>query len=625
MKPSGKEHYLKIRPGGGIYNIKPVDKNINILKTLTDRGIMNSICSKNDKEQAEEILKKLNVWDYFIFPHINWNSKGPEIKELINEANLRDENVLFIDDNHLNLEEAKYYCKDIKTASPDILEILLSFDALKGKDDSEHTRLKQYKVLEKKNEACKKFNDNLDFLRSSNIQIDIKNIENSNLERVLEMITRTNQLNFTKKRIDSEMLSELIKNPEYENKIIYVKDNFGDYGLSGFYSYNKNSKSLEHFLFSCRILNLGVEQYVYSKLNFPQIEIINPVAYTLKNDYTPDWIKETEISGEDNIKNKTTKAIKALLMGNCDITGVSHYSNNPNICLDFGLTFEKETNIQIRYDSLNVIRSLYSLDEETKKYLINKYFFIFPEIFDNIIFKDNYDVLIISLMYDYNARFFKDIERELIIPGYFYDYLIRRNLDITTAPANKCIKELEGFYIKGIKEEDIEKIRHYAKDCGYIKPEEFKENLEFFISKYKRPVIFINGAEAAHNKDDDEKTKRYIEFNKILDEFIQTHDNCYLLDLRKWVKSKSDMTDARTHYKRYVYINLASELEEMLSNIFKEDLGKSKLTSVLKKLIENYHREIKYKIRFARRKIIWIKFNKNESFIKIFGHFVYKK
>ena len=84
--------------------IIPIQKNIDIINKLTNRGIINSIVSKNTFEIAKEKLVEIGVWDKFIFPTIEWSAKGPLIKELIDKCQLRASNVLFIDDNHLNLK-----------------------------------------------------------------------------------------------------------------------------------------------------------------------------------------------------------------------------------------------------------------------------------------------------------------------------------------------------------------------------------------------------------------------------------------------------------------------------------------------------------------------------------------
>ena len=99
-----------------------IEKNPNIVKHLVDRGIMNSIASKNNYNDVKDILINLNVWDYFIFPCIDWVSKGEMIKWILEKTQLRDENTLFIDDNHLNLSEAKFYNPELNVASPEFID-----------------------------------------------------------------------------------------------------------------------------------------------------------------------------------------------------------------------------------------------------------------------------------------------------------------------------------------------------------------------------------------------------------------------------------------------------------------------------------------------------------------------
>ena len=82
---------------------------------------MCSIVSKNNFEEVKNVLESWEVFDLFIFPQINWNPKGNQIKDILQLCALRAENTLFIDDNLSNLNEAKYYNHGIMTATPDIL------------------------------------------------------------------------------------------------------------------------------------------------------------------------------------------------------------------------------------------------------------------------------------------------------------------------------------------------------------------------------------------------------------------------------------------------------------------------------------------------------------------------
>ena len=59
------------------------DQNRSIIALLTDIGIVNSICSKNDETQVMDYLKEQGLEEYFVFPSVNWLPKGARIKQLI--------------------------------------------------------------------------------------------------------------------------------------------------------------------------------------------------------------------------------------------------------------------------------------------------------------------------------------------------------------------------------------------------------------------------------------------------------------------------------------------------------------------------------------------------------------
>ena len=253
--------------------------NKELIKYLTDIGVVNSICSKNDWKVVEEELKKQNLQEYFVFPSVNWEPKGNRVKQLIKDMQLRSENVLFLDDNHSNREEVRYFCPDIMVASPDIISQLFKDASSVEKKDTEHKRLKQYKLLEEKSEKKKNYNSNEEFLLQSNIRVKIKKDCLDKLDRIHELLLRSNQLNFTKNRCSKEELEILLKDLSVESGYILVSDRFGDYGLVGFYAVKENS--LLHFTFSCRTLGMGIEQYIYNILKRPQLEIVGEVISDL--------------------------------------------------------------------------------------------------------------------------------------------------------------------------------------------------------------------------------------------------------------------------------------------------------------------------------------------------------
>ena len=94
--------------------VTPVTENVDLVKRLAAKGIVSSICSKNDRESVIAELQKLGVWDYFVLPRISFQPKGSSIAALIEALQLRSANVVFIDDNPSMLAEAAFTCPGLQ-------------------------------------------------------------------------------------------------------------------------------------------------------------------------------------------------------------------------------------------------------------------------------------------------------------------------------------------------------------------------------------------------------------------------------------------------------------------------------------------------------------------------------
>ena len=231
--------------------VAEIPQNIQLVKDLSDRGIVNAICSKNDYDPAVNRLKNMGVDDFFVFKSIDWTPKGQRISKLIKDMGLSPVNCLFLDDNIVNLNEVKFYSKDLMIAEPNGINKLISFCKDTNVIDAAHKRLKQYKVLEKKQIAKEQAGDNIAFLYSSNTKVNLCKDCIENADRLFELVHRTNQLNFTKNRCTRKEFDKTLIDPGFDCGYVTVRDNFGDYGIVGFYAI-KNKKCV-HFLFSWRI------------------------------------------------------------------------------------------------------------------------------------------------------------------------------------------------------------------------------------------------------------------------------------------------------------------------------------------------------------------------------------
>ena len=549
-------------------NITLIKENIEIIKTLVDRGIMNTISSKNDYAKVRAVLEEMGMWEYFIFPHINWEPKGQQIQEILNQCSLRPVNALFIDDNLQNLNEAKYYNKGINIATPDVLEKLLDMDELKGKLDIEHKRLKQYKILEQKFVMKDKYSSNEEFLRDADIQVYVGYDCEKLLDRLFDLINRSNQLNYTKKRVEKYELEELLRDKRYNCGYVSVKDRYGEYGIVGFFAIINNMA--EHFLFSCRTIGMGIEQYVYAKCGYPEIKVVGEVRTTLQKNYEPDWIKEINhniVSPKMNVQNK--EKVKILLSGGCDLDQMFVYMNTSNASVECKFNVGK-----VRHDNTIYYRGSLEYSEEIKKELIEKLSFIGNLTFLPYIYDSQYDVVIISLLMDYTQNVYRKKDNKDILIAYGdYD----RTIDG---------KKKSG----GLNEKEYVYLNEEFESLGQMSMEQFEDNLKYIRAQInpKTSIIFINGCEVAlEHEIEVERYKKHHEYNTVLDKFIKENAiNTYLLDMRKIVTDREQLNDNIRHYNREIYYKMACELGKMIQAITSVEAVKARKNGRWKGLLE---------------------------------------
>jgi FkbH-like protein len=306
-------------------SVKRIARNVRIVKQLTDRGIVSSICSKNDYAAAKSVLERMGVWNYFVFPRISFDPKGEIVASIVEDANLRPDNVLFIDDNKLNLEEARHFSPALMTHLPEvIIPSLLDLPEAAGKADPTHAKLKQYKTLEKKQvDRQASAVGAASFLRGCDIRIHIDfNIE-AHLERVVDLANKSNQLNFTKSRLETgqqvDEFKALLASYGSHAGVIRVWDKYGDYGIVGFFAMVRlpYKHDLKHFVFSCRTMNMGVEQFVFEYLGRPNVKIVEPVSNPIVAFESVDWIRMVET--EEKEAGSLTTMGDLVFLGACQL------------------------------------------------------------------------------------------------------------------------------------------------------------------------------------------------------------------------------------------------------------------------------------------------------------------
>ncbi|MGC1505527.1 MAG: hypothetical protein WA782_15455 [Sulfitobacter sp.] len=312
------------------------DDHHALVVELARRGIMSAICSKNDAAKIETLLRDRGLWEYFIFPSIDWTPKGPRIAAMLGQIGLRAPSALFLDDNPMNLAQAAHANPGLNVGLPDLISTLADAPQLQGKPDPAFNRLAQYKLKERKAVASVVAGgDTIDFLRKSNVRVFIEYDVEAHLDRAIELINRTNQLNFTKSRLPEDRdvaraeLGALLALNTTDAALIRVRDDFGDYGFVGFYLTERlhNMRRMKHFCFSCRTLNMYIEHWTYAHLGSPPMQTVGEVLSDVTDtSLRVDWITPATASEIDAANPAPVVRYDHIIArGGCDLASLMHY------------------------------------------------------------------------------------------------------------------------------------------------------------------------------------------------------------------------------------------------------------------------------------------------------------
>lgn len=554
---------------------------VDFINFSLDRGIVHSICSKNDYDVAKNMLIKLSIWDLFVFPSIDWTAKGSRVKRLIKEMSLREQNVLFIDDNVQNLNEVKYYCPDIQIVTPEEFESELDEIHSIGHEDKTRSRLKQYKLLEKKVVEKANYESNTEFLLSCNIKVEIKKDCIEHIDRIHELIMRSNQLNYTKFRQDKEELCNLIVNREVESGYVLVSDIYGEYGLVGFYAI-KNNKAI-HYVFSCRTLGMLVEQYVYMKIGCPEISVVGDVVTVLNKREIPQWIN----MGKKTVKKErhSLQDVKVLFKGPCDMHQIFAFiAETEKITTDFTYVNEKGISVEGHNHTSQIVTSL-TASENEKKDIVNGFEWFDENMLNNRL-NDEYDVIILSLLPDGALGIYENKKNgcRISLCESYYDITNKKNWDyyikgdIFTSNINFSKSALEKF---------AEEYTYVDNSDGVITV----ENLDLIYNKIGKicKLVLILGSEKEFDGpvkpsyENRHKTHRVI--NELVRKWAADKENVDLVQIGDYINSQSDYVDTINHFHKHVYYEMAKSIIGIINEYGAAVGVKSKLFMLLSSIV----------------------------------------
>jgi len=290
----------------------------SVLEKLKTSGIISSISSKNDYEIAINKLKDFGIYDYFIYPQISWADKSISVKKILNDLHLRPQNILFVDDSTFERDAINSVFPDILLNDASDIMSLLSLNEIKSGFDSKEAkqRIDFYRLEEKRIKENESYHgNNEEFLMQCHIKMSINVATESDINRIEELVDRTNQLNSTGVRYSKIQIIDMLNNPSYMVYVATVWDKYGSYGQSGIVIAKLQNEifEIDLLIISCRLMGKGIAQAILaycvkyaSQHNYKQLQFLfkrNEFNRQMLLLYTMNGFKKVNRYDETDIYN----------------------------------------------------------------------------------------------------------------------------------------------------------------------------------------------------------------------------------------------------------------------------------------------------------------------------------
>ncbi|MBQ3969986.1 MAG: HAD-IIIC family phosphatase [Clostridia bacterium] len=240
------------------------------IKAQKDLGVMLTVCSKNDEENAvaglnhpEGVLKP----DDFIIIKANWENKDRNIADTAAQLNILPESIVFVDDNPAEREIVKAQIKGVAAPKMDGVENYIQtldrsgFFEVTTFSEDDLKRNEMYKANVQRAARQATFDNYEDYLLSLDMNAVIDDFTPMYIQRITQLSNKSNQFNVTTKRYTAAQMEDVFASEDYIRLYGKLTDKFGDNGVVSVVIGKKreNTLHIDLWLMSCRVLKRDME------------------------------------------------------------------------------------------------------------------------------------------------------------------------------------------------------------------------------------------------------------------------------------------------------------------------------------------------------------------------------
>jgi FkbH-like protein len=288
---------------------------------LKEMGILLTVNSKNDYENAIAGLKhpysQIAPEDFQIIK-ANWRPKSQNLREIVDELNILEDSIVFVDDNPAECEEV---CQQLPGAAVVKLSSVENYIEevdrngyfeVTDRSIEDQKRNQMYRDNIKRQEASQAYQNYSDYLISLKMRAVIEPFKQAHIGRITQLVNKTNQFNLTTKRYSKTEIDRISKDDNYIHLYGKLEDKFGDNGIVTVIIGRKEQDVLhiELWIMSCRVLKREMETAMMDALikscKEKDIAAIKGYYYpTAKNSMVKDFFGQQGFEKVSGAEGKT--------------------------------------------------------------------------------------------------------------------------------------------------------------------------------------------------------------------------------------------------------------------------------------------------------------------------------
>jgi FkbH-like protein len=246
---------------GGDVRVRP--EAATLIRTLDQRGILNSVASRNDRDAAMAALERAGLTEFILCPQINWNAKSDSVAAVASALNIGLDAIAFVDDQEFERDEVRFRHPRVLCYDAADVASLADRPEFTPKFVTGETSQRRHMYASgfERDHAEQEFaGTNEEFLATLGMVMTIAPATVGDLRRAEELTIRTNQLNSTGVTYSYADLETMLASPRHLLLVAGLDDRYGSYGKIGLALAETSGPdwTLKLLLMSCRVMSRGV-------------------------------------------------------------------------------------------------------------------------------------------------------------------------------------------------------------------------------------------------------------------------------------------------------------------------------------------------------------------------------